>query len=392
MNILFVAKYYFGNSDLVMLSTELAHRKHHVSIVTSFSQVDRHKRQDGVNIFELSPWFKIHSINYPLLFPFSRIYKIVQEQDIDIIHALSDFSLHTASSASVSRATNVPFIYTVQGMGRRTGHLLMDGLIEVYKHTIQRAIARRATKVILLSERLMTYATKLGVKKSKIVTIPSGIDYNFFDPENPEVKKKAASLREELNITANIVIGYVGRLIPTKGLAYLISAMRQIQFEYPNIVLLIVGDGPQRANLEMMTKDLKIKTILAGWQVDVLQYYAIMDIFVLPSLFEGLPNVMLEAMAMKKAIVATNVGGNPDLIKSEKNGFLVPAGDDRQIASALKKLIVNNNLRTNMGIINREIIKKFFSLNKAVEKVEKVYNEVYENYIVNSEDGGKVSV
>lgn len=330
-------------------------------------------------MFETSPWITVESLGYPISLPFSKIYEIVREQGVEIIHALGDLSINTASAAFVSRITNVPFVYTIQGIGVRTDNLLVDALVELYDRTIERLVARTARRVILLSKHLMSRATKLGIKKSNAVIIPSGVDTNYFDPQRSEVKKKATTLRNELNISSNkTVIGFVGRLFPVKGLPYLISAVKQIEHEHPNIVLLIVGDGPQRADLEMMAKDLKAKTIFAGWRTDTLPYYAIMDIFALPSLFEGLPNVMLEAMAMKNPVVATNVGGNVDLIIDSENGFLVPVQDYQGIASTLKKLIEDAGLRKRMGVINRKIVKQTYSWDMIVPKVEKVYNEVFD--------------
>ncbi len=183
-------------------------------------------------------------------------------------------------------------------------------------------------------------------------------------------------LRERFDVNDTIVVGYVGRLIPAKGLVYLLSAIKQIQDEHPNVALVIVGDGPQRRTLEMMAKDLGIKSVFAGWQSDTLPFYELMDIFVLPSFFEGLPNVILEAMAMEKPVVAARVGGIPDLIMNRKNGFLVPIRDHKSIAIALKELITNDDLRKGMGQLNRQMVEKSFSWDKIVRNVEAVYNEV----------------
>lgn len=373
-----MAKHYFGNPDVVRLCTELARRKHRVSVVTCFRRVDRHTCKGAVDILEVKPLLTVDVLNYPLSFPFSKIYRIVEKQGVDIVHALNDLSTNTTTAASVSWLTEVPFVYTIQGINMGPTHLsVVDNLVELYDWTIERLIAARARKVIFPSKYLVSGARKLGVKSSKIVIIPCGVDYNYFDPERPEVRKEAALLRDKLNIVDDIVVGYVGRLISDKGLKYLIWAIKQIQREYPNIVLLVVGDGPQRGNFETMVKDSKVKAIFIGWQDDVLPYYAVMDIFVLPSLCEGVANVMLEAMAMKKAIVATDVGGNPDLVVNGENGFLVPVADYQRIAFALKKLIENGDLRRRMGAISRQIVKKTFSWETIVPKVEKVYDEVY---------------
>lgn len=377
LHILLVANYYFGNPDVVKLSTELTKRKHRISVVTCVRNADKNTHVEGIDIVEIKPLITIHSVGYPLSFPFSKIYKLVRKESVDIIYTLNDLSINTAMAALVSRLTNIPLVYKIQGIGSATNHLLVDALVKVYCRTVERLIMARAKRTILPSKRLMSEAIRYGIKKSSIVIIPFGVNFGYFDPDRPEVKKNAALLRHKLSIDDKIVVGYVGRLVPVKGLAYLISAMKRIQTEFPNVVLLVVGDGPQRRSLETTARDLGVKAIFVGWQSDVLLYYSVMDIFVLPSLFEGLPNVMVEAMAMRKSIVATEVGVNPDLIIDGKNGFLVPVQDSEQIGSALKKLIKNSDLRRSMGLISRQVVRKTFSWEKIIPEFEKVYSDVY---------------
>lgn len=377
MHILFVANYYFGNPDVVKLSTELAKGKHRISVVTCVRNTDKNTHIEGINAVETRPLITIHSIGYPLSFPFSRVYKLVRKEGVDIIYTLNDLSTNTAIAALVSRLTNVPLVYKIQGIGSTTNHLLVDTLVKVYCMTVERLIMARAKRTILDSKCLVSEAIRSGVKKGSIVIIPYGVNYGYFDPERLEVRKNGTLLRHKLNIDGKIVVGYVGRLVPVKGLFYLILALKQIQSEYPNVVLLVVGDGPQRKSLETTVRDLGVKAIFVGWQSDVLVYYAVMDIFVLPSLSEALPNVMLEAMAMRKSIVATEVGMNPDLIINGRNGFLVPVQNPEQIGSALKKLIENSDLRRSMGLISRQAVKETFSWEKIVPRFEKLCDDVY---------------
>jgi len=376
LRILYVAKHFFGNPDLVKLSAELAKRNYDINIATSFGSFKRPRPEEDINIFEIGSLITIHKVGYKLSFPFSKIYKAVKGLGVDVIHALSDYSTNTALAAFVSKTLNVPFVYTIQGVSTRLGFRVVDTAMELYDWTIERLIARTARKVILLSKRLMSRARKLDIEEINMEVIPSGIDSDVFNPERPEVKKNAALLRDKLDIGDNIVVGYVGRLIPSKGLTYLLSAVKQIQFKHPNVVLLVVGDGPQRTELEVMAKDAKIRAIFAGWQAETPPFYALMDTFVLPSFFEGLPNVVLEAMAMRKPVVATNVGGNADLVVNGENGFLVPVRDDGQIAFALNKLIENTDMRRRMGQVNRQMVEKIFSWDAVVPRVEKLYHSL----------------
>jgi glycosyltransferase involved in cell wall biosynthesis len=377
LRILFVAEYYFANLDLVRLSRELVRRKHTVSVATSFRSFDRLESYKGVDMFEIAPFVTIHSIPHSLSFPVLQIHKLVQEHDIEIIHALMDYSTNTAGSSFVSRVTNVPFVYNVQGMGTRTGRFVVDALAEGYDWTIERFVSRNAKKLILLSKSLISRTRKLGVEDNKVVVIPTGVDCTHFDPKRPDVERKAAKLRSDFHISEDdFVVGFLGRLVPAKGLVYLLAAIKQIKNEFPNVVLFIVGDGPQRAELELKAKEVKLKAVFSGYQTDTPPYYSLMDAFVLPSFFEGLPGVVLEAMAMEKPVIATDVGGTSDLVADGETGFLVPVENAERIAFGLKNLIVNSALRFEMGRVSREIVEKGFQWNAIAAKVEAVYKEV----------------
>jgi len=379
MHILLVAEYYFANPPFIHLSRELAKRKHDVSIVTSFRTVDSGAETEAIRIFEIKPFVTIYKIPRTISFPLLRLCQIVKKQSIDVIHAPNDGSTNVATAAMVAKSTYKPFIYTIQGPGTRTGHLLVDTLANLYDYTVDRWLAKEAQKVILLSKSLISRAEKLRIERNKIVVIPSGVDNKHFNPERYEVKKKASQIKNEFGISDEIVIGYVGRLYPAKGLTYLFHAVKKIQKRYSNIVLLIVGDGAMRNELEAMARDLNVRSIFTGWQCDTAPYYSMMDIFVLPSLFEGLPNVILEAMAMKIPVVATKVGGNPDILSNGENGFLVPVRNVEQLALVLEKLIVDDNLKAQMGAINRRKVEEHFLWSKTADKVEKVYSDCIES-------------
>jgi glycosyltransferase involved in cell wall biosynthesis len=377
LNVLLVAEYYVANPDFVRLGEELATRGHNVSVATSLRSVDRFSSENGVKLSEIEPLVTIYKIPHTLSFPIEQIRRIVKEEKIDVIHTVNDHSTNVVTAALVSMATGKPFVYTIQGPGTRTGHLLVDSLVSTYDLTVERWISKHADRVILLSTGLFSTAEKLRVKRDKVAVIHSGIDFVRFNRDQQEVKEKTAQLKDGLKIQDDdVVVGYAGRLVPAKGLTYLFSAVKQIEDKHRDIVLLIVGDGAQRGELEALARDLKVRTLFAGWQRDIIPYYALMDIFVLPSFFEGLPNVVLEAMAMKNAVIATAVGGNPDVLATGENGFLVPVKNVSKLSSALARLVGDADLRGKMGLNNRLKVERDFRWSSAVEKVEKVYYEV----------------
>lgn len=377
MNVLLVAEYYFANLDLVQLSNELAKRKHSVSVATSFRNFEGGESHKGVDIFEITPFVTIYSIPHSLSFPLLKIQNLIKDRDIEITHALMDYSTNTAVASLVSRAMYTPFICNIQGVGTRTGRFVVDALAECYDWTIERRILQKAKKLIVLSKNLISRTRRLGIEDCKVAVIPSGVDCTRFDPRRPEVRQKAMMLRNNFDISQDdFVVGYVGRIVPAKGLVYLLDAIRKVKHEFPNVVLLIVGEGSQKAELQKKSKDLQIRTIFAGYQTNTPPYYALMDAFVLPSLFEGLPGVVLEAMAMQKTVIATNVGGTSDIVIDGQNGFLVPTKDSEEVAKALIRLAKDEDLKDKMGRAGRETVQKNFLWTDVVDKVEKVYEEV----------------
>lgn len=375
MNILFACEYFFANPDFARLAEELAQRKHEVSVVTSTRPVDT-KEKANLKVYEIRPLLAIYRIPHTVSMPLLKVSRILKDQSIDVVHTINDHSTNGVVACVAAKATSRPFIYTIQGPGTITGNPLVDYVSQLYTMTAGYWCAKEAGKVILLSKSLISTAEKLRVEKDRIAIVPSGVDGDRFNRENPEVKKKASALREKLGIGDEIVVGYTGRLFPAKGLDYLFSGVKKIEDRHPNIVLLIVGDGAQREKLEAMAKDLKVRTVFAGWQSDTAPYYSLMNIFVLPSLYEGLPNVLLEAMAMKLPLLATNVGGNPDVVCNRENGFLVPPRDESSLGSALENLIGNDELRLKMGEINRRKVEEHYEWGQTVRNVERVYREI----------------
>jgi glycosyltransferase involved in cell wall biosynthesis len=375
LNILLACEYIFANPDFVRLGKELARMGHDVSVAASIRPVDKVDKTN-LRVFEIEPFVTIYRIPHTMSLPLLKVSKILKDQHIDVVHTINDHSTNGGVACVVAKATSRPFVYTIQGPGTVTGNPLVDSVSQLYTMTAGYWCAREAGRVILLSRSLIPTAEKMKVERARIAVIPSGIDSEHFNRENPEIKEKASALREELGITDEIVLGYTGRLFPAKGLHYLFHALKRIEEKHPDILLLIVGDGAQRNELEILAKNLKIRTIFAGWQRNTAPYYSLMDIFVLPSLFEGLPNVLLEAMAMNLPLVATSVGGNPDVVQDGENGFLVPARDEAGLASALEKLVANDDLRLKMGGLSRRKVEEQYQWGKTAMNVERVYREI----------------
>ncbi len=232
-------------------------------------------------------------------------------------------------------------------------------------------------KMIFVSQPLVDWALKDHiVPEEKIAKIYSGIQLDKFHPvkseEKDRIKSKWELKREEA------VVGMVSKLWEGKGHNVLIEAFKLLKERIKNAKLVIVGEGYLYDELLRMvdTNGLRESVLFTGFQMDVSEIIATFDVAVLPSFFEGMGRVLLEAMAMEKPVVASRVGGIPDLIDQGTNGLLVRPGDARDLADALEKVLSDKELARKLGSEGRKRISDQFSANVMVQSIEKLYREL----------------
>ena len=231
-------------------------------------------------------------------------------------------------------------------------------------------------KMIFISQPLVDWALKDGVvKQDKIVKIYSGIDLDQFRPLTDDERDSA---RKKWNIGENdSVIGIVSKLWEGKGHEVLIETFGEIKNEIKGAMLIIVGEGYLENNLRDLVNRLGLtdSVLFTGFQADIPEIIASFDIAVLPSFFEGMGRVLLEAMAMEKPVVASRVGGIPDLVKDGINGFLTTPGDAKGLAESIKKLLNDKKLAISMGKEGRKRVTDKFSAETMVRSINNVYTE-----------------
>jgi len=358
--------------DLIRLSIELANRGHKVCVLsTNVQGSPYHEVMSNVEIFRHQPLFTL-PFPYPVCFPLPQIRKLVTQFDVDLIHAVYSHAAVTLASALFSKTTQFPYILEIQGALETTGRRITDVLARIYDHTLSRFIAKNSRMVVVISESLRQRALFLGCPEDKIAVKPSGVDVDYFDvdhfPTDPT--------REKLGLGCDeFIVGFVGRLVPLKGLTYLLHAAKKIKKEIPKLHILLVGEGPQKAFILETAKILQVPITITGWVDDPRPYYSVMDVFALPSLSEGLPNVVLEAMAMEKPIIATDVGGNRDLVEDGLNGYLVPPRNVDLLAQRVLTLYERDGSRVSMGSANRKKVQKSFTWDRAVDRTEAIYKK-----------------
>lgn len=210
---------------------------------------------------------------------------------------------------------------------------------------------------------------KQKINSSKIRVIYNGVDIESFSLCKDE------DLKNQLDLDGKFIIGNVARLELIKDHKTLISAFEIVKKEIPEAFLLLVGDGSQRKNIENLIaqKGLSESVLITGIVSDVRKYLSLTDLFVLSSLSEGLPLSLIEAMAAGKPVVATAVGGNPEIVINSKTGILVPPNDPEKLAQGIINIFSNKQLLS-LGQAGKERVDQYFDLHEMIREYEHVYN------------------
>lgn len=245
---------------------------------------------------------------------------------------------------------------------------------------LRRAIRPLVQRYVAVSRDLALWLeATLGVPPERIRQIYNGVDLDWFAPQVAPRRDLAPAgfLPPDA-----LVVGTVGRLAAVKDQASLLSAFAQIlatrQDLAPRLRLIIVGEGALRDDLERQASAQGVadRVWLAGDRADVPDLVQLMDLFVLPSLGEGISNTVLEAMAGGLPVVATRVGGNPELVEEGRTGALVPVRDVGALADAIARLLTDDERRARYGAAARDFVARHFSWERCVEQYLGLYDEL----------------
>lgn len=242
---------------------------------------------------------------------------------------------------------------------------------------VERLLKRSVSSVICVSEG----EARLGILRNVIdrkycVVIRNGIDLHDY-----EHRSDPFSLRKEFGfLPDHIVIGTVGRFHVQKGYEYLIRAIPIVLQQHPHARFLLAGEGPLLESVRsgIASAGLAGRVIFTGARYDIPKFLGSMDIFVLPSLWEGYPLSLLEASAAGKAIVATDVEGNNEIVRHHVNGLLVPPRDPDALARAIGDLIADGALRHRLGASAREMARSSYSSDLMIDSIAALYRKSYE--------------
>jgi len=311
-----------------------------------------------------------------------KLIKLLRENHYDIVHT------HTTKAGILgriaARIARVPII--VHGLHGSTFQAFNSSLLNWFLFLFERLTGKFTDAYISVSGVLSEKYIERGIgKKENYHTIYSGMELETFYRVRGKIdcRKKQRELGIDLE---DFVIGNVARLETRKGHKFLIAAFKKVIEERKGctLKLLIIGEGNKRENLESYVEELNLedKVIFTGYREDVEELMAIMDIFVLTSLREGLPRVLVQAAAVGMPSIAFNVDGVPEIIEDNHNGFLVKAGDVKQLTKRIIQYIDHKELLMLHGKNGRELIKGKWSIKDMVERIDKIYQKLITEKII----------
>jgi len=295
-----------------------------------------------------------------------RLARLFRLWPVDLIHIQLAGADQAALAARLARISKVVGTFHIDSSRSRIRDLPLEMLSN---HCLDRGIAvSEATK--------SDWVHRTFLKPDRVHVIPNGVD-----PATVRRRTDSRTARLRLGLPRTVdglFVGTVGRLVPQKGHTYLLQAIALLAPCYPDLYLVIAGDGPLRQDLLEQAASLGIadRTLFLGHQDDVQGVLDALDIFALPSLWEAMPFALLEGMAASLPSVGTGVAGVPEAISHGQTGFLVPPADHRQFARALKTLIDSPDLRAKFGTAARNKVINHFDVNRQMQQLFQVYREM----------------
>jgi glycosyltransferase involved in cell wall biosynthesis len=289
-----------------------------------------------------------------------QIEQYILEDGIDLLHThgyKADLYGYVAA-----RRSHKPIVATCHNWVGGTA------VLGIYNY-LDRLALKRFNAVAAVSDAVAHRLLGAGVSARKIETIANGIDGEPFECAQP---------LPALAFGGHRVVGMVARLDLQKGFEYLLRAVRELRVAFRDLKVVIVGEGPDRKAIEDMIQEygLQSNVVLAGQQSDMPGVYSAMDVFVLPSLNEGLPMTILEAMAASKPVVATRVGGIPSVIQHGETGLLVDPGDAEGLRDALARLLSQPKLCRHIGAAAHDWVSRNYTSEIMALKYRHMYEEV----------------
>lgn len=325
---------------------------------------DTGKRNVGID-FHILPTLdflsRITGTPYPIL---RDVSSYVRRIDPDLVHVHSHLFLSSYQAVRAAHSMGIPSVVTIHGVTAQRG-LLLNFSQQTYLRTIARMLFREVDAVICLTKSDAESIAKVAGSASKIHIIPNGVNIELFKPGQEY---------------SNRLVVWTGRFVSEKGLNYLIEAARIVNRQLPDARFLLVGSGPLEAKIAKRVKDLGLPGVVSFTgpleRGEVVQVLKKATVFVLPSLKEGLPSSILEAMACGVPVIGSDIPGINDVVIDGKNGILVPPRSPELLACSIMMVLKDEGLRKRLGGKARESIVEKHDIAVIAVKVEKLYQRI----------------
>ena len=299
--------------------------------------------------------------------------RIIRQTEVDIVHAHSFKAGYISILADTLpfRRRNYALVCTFHNQLHRYDNVLKNFVTAAAASSI----GKKVDHVVVISRALLNEAVQMMRLPAEKVTCV----YNGINPSEFAVLPPPSQFRQEQGIPEDaLLIGTVARLIPQKGIQYLIEAAAILRDRFPKVRYVITGDGPMRQLLEQQVQEMGLAEIItfAGFRPKIDDFLAALDLFVLPTLEEGLSIAIMEAMAAAKPVVASDVGGVPELISAE-NGALVRPGDAESLAEGIASLLsIDEAKRAAVGACGRRLIVERFTVGQMAQEHLRLYEDL----------------
>lgn len=343
-----------GQNQALLILKGLKQRGHEAELVAAHgSALGQRAAEAGVAVHFVSRGFFRLAAG-------ARVRALVNSGRFNLVHANE---AHAVSAVWLSRAhRRIPFV-----ISRRVGY-------PIGASRAARARYDAAARIVANSKWVAEQAAASGAPKEKLTVVYEGAEIPArFTPE----ERRAARERWGVSESAPL-LGCVGVLLPDKGQEWLIRALAALDKDFPDAKLLLAGDGPCRARLEALARELRIaeSVLLPGFVKDVDSVYAALDVFLLPSFFEALNNSLLAAMAYEIPSIAFRRGALGEIIEHEKSGLLVSGPNVAEICAAATRLLRDGEFAKRIGQEGRRRVEENFSAERMVDGMIRVYEEV----------------
>jgi glycosyltransferase involved in cell wall biosynthesis len=298
-----------------------------------------------------------------------RFARYLRRHRIEIVHTYSFYpNVFAIPAARLARTPVV--VASIRDMG---------AYLTPLQRRVQRAMCRLAHRVVVNAEAVRQWLIADGYDPSRITVIPNGLDLARFSP-----RPSRSAIRRELGLPLEApLVAVVSRLSPTKGLEYFLEAAALVAATRPDVRFLLVGEAAenerdyrQRLEADAARRGLGRRVIFTGLRLDVPEILTEVAVSVLPSLSEGLSNVLLESMAAEVPVVATRVGGTEEAVEDGLTGFVVPPRDARALATAIHRVLDDPALAGRFGRAGRLRVVRQFSMEAAVRDTEELYRQL----------------